>query len=380
MKIIVAPDSFKGSSSSVEVAGAVERGIRKVFPDAEVVKVPIADGGEGTVEAVVLGGGGEYRDVEVTGPLAGRVTSRYGLIEGGRAVIEMAAASGLTLIPENRRNPLRTTTRGTGELIADALDQGCTEILIGIGGSATNDAGVGMAQALGYSFRDATGKEIGHGGGELSRITTIDPTGAHPRLPECTIRVACDVRNPLYGVDGAAHVYGPQKGATPEMVETLDRNLRHFASVVRGSLGKEIAEIPGSGAAGGLGAGLVAFCGAELRSGIESVLDIVRFDDLAEGADLVITGEGAMDGSSLFGKVPVGVAARIRNMNIPVIAIVGAIGAGASRVHDLGIDAVMSIVDAPMALSDAMKNSQRLIEEAAERLMRIIRAGARTKN
>ena len=375
MKILVAPDSYKGSNTSIKVAEIIERGIRVVFPDAEVESIPIADGGEGTVEAVVAGGNGTYRDVDVTGPLGRSVAARYGLLEGGRAVIEMAAASGLPLVPKDERNPLKTTTYGTGELIRDALDQGCREFLIGIGGSATNDAGVGMAQALGYSFLDGDGNEVRRGGEGLEEVRSIRTDTADPRLAESVFVVACDVRNPLYGPEGAAHIYGPQKGATPEMIRTLDANLRHFAGVVKGTFHIDLQEIPGSGAAGGLGAGLVVFCRGELRSGIDAILDLVRFDERAEAADLVITGEGAMDGSSAYGKVPVGIGRRLKGKGVPVLAIVGDIGDGASAVYEHGIHGIMSTVNRAIPLEEALARSAEMLEDAAERVMRIIKIG-----
>jgi len=401
MKIVISPDSFKGSNSSIKVATLIEEGVRKVHPDAEIVKIPIADGGEGTVEAAVLGGNGQYRELEVTGPLGERLTARYGILPGQTrgagqqksngqhksavphggaglhksAVIEMAAASGLPLVPENKRNPLIATTYGTGELIRAALDEGCREFLIGIGGSATNDAGVGMAQALGWSFKDKDGKEVGYGGGELANIAIIDQSNVDSRLRESKIAVACDVTNPLFGKTGAAHVYGPQKGATPEIVEQLDRNLRYFAGIVESQLGRDISQEPGSGAAGGLGAGLMIFCGAELKSGIDAMLDIVRFDDHLESTALVITGEGAIDGQTTYGKVPVGIAKRAQAYNVPVLAIVGDIGAGAEAVYDHGIFGIMSTVNRAMPLKEAMAQSASLIEDAAERVMRIIRIG-----
>ena len=381
MKIVISPDSFKGSNSSIRVATLIEQGVRKVYPDAEIVKIPIADGGEGTVEAAVLGGNGQYRELEVTGPLGEKLTARYGILpgqgtkEGKSAVIEMAAASGLPLVAEDKRNPLFTTTYGTGELIRAALDEGCREILIGIGGSATNDAGVGMAQALGWSFKDKNGKEEGFGGKELSKIAVIDNSKVDSRLEQCRVTVACDVTNPLFGKTGAAHVYGPQKGATPEIVEELDQNLRLFAKIVESQLGRDISQEPGSGAAGGLGAGLMIFCGAELKSGIDAMLDIVRFEDHLESTDLVITGEGAIDGQTTYGKVPVGIAKRTQAYNVPVLAIVGDIGTGAEAVYEHGIHGIMSTVNRAMPLAEAMAQSAPLLEDAAERVMRIIRIG-----
>ena len=377
MKIIIAPDSFKGSNSSIRVAEIIERGVRVVFPDVEVDRIPIADGGEGTVEAVVIAGGGEYRDVNVTGPLGEPVEARYGVLPGGRAVIEMAAASGLPMVPNEKRNPEVTTTFGTGELIRDALENGCREFLIGIGGSATNDGGVGMAQALGYRFRDESGQEVGFGGGQLLKIAKIDSSRADERIRESVFVVACDVQNPLCGSDGAAAIYGPQKGADEAMIERLDRGLRALAVRISEDLGSDVASVPGAGAAGGLGAGLLAFCGAELKSGIDAVLDLVRFDEIASSADLIITGEGAMDGSTKYGKVPVGIARRVKDLDIPVLAIVGNIGKGAEAVYEYGIDGVMSTVNRAMPLSEAMGRSAELLEDASERAMRIVRIGMR---
>ncbi len=375
MKIVIAPDSFKGSNTSIVVADLIEKGIRRVFAEAEIVKIPIADGGEGTVEAAVLGGEGDYRDITVTDPLGGRVKARYGVLKGNRAVIEMAAASGLPLVPDEKRNPLLTTTFGTGELIKSALDEGCREFLIGIGGSATSDAGMGMAQALGYSFKDSGGRELGFGGGELTKIAEIDATGADARLKDCRIAVACDVTNPLYGETGAAHIYGPQKGATPEMVAQLDRGLRHFADIVQNQMEKDISQVPGSGAAGGLGAGLMIFCGAELKSGIHAILDIVEFEKHLGTADLVITGEGKIDGQSTYGKVPVGVAQRVKSFDLPVLAIVGDIGDDAAKVYQYGIHGIMSTVNRAMSLEEAMAGAAACLVDAAERVMRIIRIG-----
>ena len=379
MKIIVAPDSFKGSNSSIRVADLIEKGIRKVYPEAEIIKIPIADGGEGTVDAAVSGGDGEYREVKVRGPLGDPVNAKYGILKGGRAVIEMAAASGLPLVPEEKKNPLVTTTYGTGELIESALEEGCREFLLGIGGSATTDAGLGMAQALGYSFKDKDGRELGDGGGELDKLVEIDSSGADPRIAESRFTVASDVNNPLYGREGAAYIYGPQKGATPEMVKQLDANLRRFSEIVKKILGRDISQVPGSGAAGGLGAGLIVFCGAELKSGIQAVLDIVGFDNHIASADLIITGEGAIDGQTTYGKVPVGVAKRVQDYNLPVLAIVGNIGQGAENVYNFGIHGIMSTVNKAMSLSEAMADSAALLEDAAERVMRIIDIGRKLR-
>jgi glycerate kinase len=377
MKIVIASDSFKGSAGTEDVGRRMEKGIRKVYPDAEITVVPIADGGEGTVEAVVRGTGGRFRAVEVTGPLGERLEAVYGLLGDGKAVMEMASASGLPLVPEEKRNPLKTTTFGTGELIRDALEQGCREILIGIGGSATTDAGIGMAQALGYSFLNGRGDELGFGGGGLSELRRIEKDGVDPRLDGCRVTVACDVDNPLFGERGAAYVYGPQKGADPDMVKVLDANLRHFADVARESLGRDLSRIPGAGAAGGLGAGLMFFCGAELKSGIDAVLDMISFESFLDGVDLVVTGEGRIDGQTAYGKVPVGISRRAKKHGIPVLAVVGDIGEGASAVYAQGIDGIMSTVNRAMSLKEAMGNSLDLLEDAAERVMRIINIGKR---
>jgi glycerate kinase len=375
LKIVVAIDSFKGSMSSVEAASRVEIGIKRANPEAKVIKTPIADGGEGTVEALIAGAGGTTRVRTVTGPLGLPVESVFGVLNSGAAVIEMAAAAGLTLVPEDKRNPCLTTTRGVGELIIAALDQGCKKIVLGIGGSATNDGGAGMAQALGISFRDKEGRELRAGGGALSSLASIDLSGLDRRVRDCEIVVASDVRNPLCGEFGASAVYGPQKGASPDMVRELDQNLAHLAAVTKDQLGADMADVRGSGAAGGLGYGLMAYCGAGIGSGIDTVLDIVGFDGHMADCGLVITGEGRIDAQSAYGKAPVGVARRAKRYGVPVIAIAGGIGEGADAVRNEGIDAIISTVDGAMTLEAAMKNCGPLLEGAAERIMRIINIG-----
>ncbi|KJS15655.1 MAG: glycerate kinase [Peptococcaceae bacterium BRH_c4b] len=375
MKIIIAPDSFKGSCTAITVASATERGVKKAYPDAKVVKLPVADGGEGTVDVLVLAAGGEYRELEVTGPLGGKVVANYGILPDGTAIIEAAAASGLPLLPLERRNPWFTTTYGTGELIKAALDQGYRRIVIGIGGSATNDGGAGMARALGVSFRDQYGNELGFGGGELGRLHDVDIRDLDPRLKEAEIVVACDVANPLCGPEGASLVYGPQKGGTPEMLKELDRNLSRYARIISRQLGVEIADLPGAGAAGGLGAGLMIFCRAKLKPGIDTVLDAMNFDHHLQDADLVITGEGQIDGQSVYGKVPVGVARRAKKFGLPVLALAGSIGDGAGKTAGYGIDGILSIVPGPISLQASMSGAETLIEKAAERAMRVIRIG-----
>ncbi len=377
MKIVVAPDSFKESLSAVLVAEAIERGVRRAAPDCRVEKIPVADGGEGTVEVLVGATGGGFVKETVTGPLGGAVVASYGIL-GHRspktAVIEMAAASGLPLVPSEKRNPLLATTYGTGELIRSALDRGAREIVIGIGGSATVDGGAGMAQALGARLLDSEGRDLPFGGGALGQLTRIDMSRLDTRIASTKIEVACDVQNPLAGETGAAHVYGPQKGATPEMVLALDANLAHFAEIVARDLGVRIADMPGAGAAGGLGGGLVAFLGAHLRPGFDIVADIVRLDERLCGADLVITGEGRMDGQSIFGKAPVGVAGRAKKSGVPVVAIVGSLGEGWEKVLDHGIDACFSITQGPMSLAEAIARAPILIERTAEQVVRLFLA------
>lgn len=374
MKVLIAPDSFKGSLTSVQVAGCIEKGILRVYPGAEVEKVPVADGGEGTVECIVAALGGTYRTVEVHGPLGEKVSARYGITGEGTAVIEMAEASGLTLVPEGKRNPMLATSFGFGELIRDALAQGCRKLILGIGGSATNDCGTGMAAALGVRFLDGDGNRVEGNGGSLYRIAGIHMEGLIPGIGDAELIAASDVTNPLCGEKGASRVYGPQKGATPEMVDILDGNLEYMAALIKRQLGVDIREVPGAGAAGGVGGGLLAFCGARLERGIEYILDLVEMDRRVQEADVVITGEGRMDGQTVFGKVPVGVAKRAKRYGKPVFAICGAIGEGMEEVYKHGIDAVVSTVAAPLTLEEAMGNGARNLEDAAERLFRIIRA------
>lgn len=376
MKILIAPDSFKGSLTALEVAENIAKGVLSVLPETEITKVPMADGGEGTVQSLVDATGGKIISKEVTGPLGESVKAYFGLLGDGKTgVIEMATASGLPLVPPGKADPTKTTTYGTGELIKAALDEGAQELIIGIGGSATNDGGVGMAQALGISFQDKDGNEIGFGGGELNRIESIDMSGLVPRMKGVKIRVACDVNNPLYGPDGAAHIYGPQKGATPEMVKQLDNNLRHFARIVKRELGKDIQSIPGAGAAGGLGAGLVAFLNAELRSGVEIVLETNKFAEKLQGVDLVITGEGKIDGQTVKGKTPIGVARKAKEHGIPVIAFAGTLGNDADIVLKEGIDAIFSIIQQPVALEEAIQKTAEWLQFSTEQVFRTFKLG-----
>lgn len=380
MKIVLAPDSFKGSFSSLEVIEHLEEVARRHFSPLEVVKVPIADGGEGTVDALVTAAKGEYRTVEVMGPLPEmRVKAKYGIIHGKTAVIEMAQASGLPLIPTGKRDPLNATTYGTGELIRKALDEGIRDFIIGIGGSATNDGGIGAAQALGVKFLDRFGKEVGLGGKQLQHIEKIILDNIDPRIKESTITVICDVSNPLTGPHGATAVYGPQKGVTEETFNILESGMKNYERLIKETTGMDMSKVPGSGAAGGLGAALVAFFGAVLKPGIDAILDYVRFEELIEGADLVITGEGRIDGQSLYGKVPVGIARRCKSKGVKVIAIVGGMGPGAQKVYDCGIASIMPIVNAPISLDEAIARSQELLKDAADRMFRFIKLGMELK-
>ena len=333
--------------------------------------IPMADGGEGTVQSMVDATNGKIINIEVNDPLLRKIKSFYGILgDGETAVIEMAAASGLPLLATHERNPMITSTFGTGELIKDALDKGCRKIIIGLGGSATNDGGAGMAKALGARLLDSDGKEIGNGGEALSRLNKIDISVLDRRIKNCTIIAACDVDNPLCGEKGAAAVYGPQKGATPEMVKTLDLNLRRFADTVKSQMGKDILDSPGSGAAGGLGAGVRVFLNAKLERGINIVTKITNLSERVRDADLVITGEGMIDFQTAFGKTPFGVAQVAKQFNIPVIAIAGGLGKNYQELYSKGFDAIFSIVNKPMPLEFAMENASALIESVTENIIR----------
>ncbi|ABL00513.1 glycerate kinase [Pelobacter propionicus] len=376
MRIIIAPDSYKGSLSAVEVAEAMARGIVSVFPDAEIVSLPVADGGEGTVEALVAATSGRFVCQEVSGPLGEPVMARWGILgDGATAVIEMAAASGLPLVAPERRNPLRASTCGTGELIRAALDAGLRRLIVGIGGSATNDGGAGMARALGVRFLDADGTELPEGGAALARLARVDLDGLDPRLVETSLQVACDVTNPLCGENGASVIYGPQKGATPEMVRELDRALEHYSQVVEQAIARNVSDQAGSGAAGGLGAGLRYFTNASLLPGVKIVLDAVGFAEALKTADLVITGEGCSDAQTAHGKAPLGVARLARNGGVPVICLSGGLGAGAEQLLEHGIDALLGIVSCPMPLEDCMARAAELVETATSRVCRLLRVG-----
>ncbi|MCW3489454.1 glycerate kinase family protein [Dethiobacter alkaliphilus] len=372
MNIILAPDSFKGSLSATEVAESMARGVQQVFPQAEIIKLPFSDGGEGLVHALVNATGGEIRKQKVTGPLGEEVLAFWGVL-GDRetAVIEMAAASGLLLVPEEKRKPLITTTYGTGELIKAALSAGFTRLIIGIGGSATNDGGAGMAQALGASLTDHEGNEIPFGGAALARLAHIDTSRINPLIKDAEILVACDVNNPLTGPTGASAIYGPQKGATAEMVAQLDESLKHYAQIILRDLNIAVEQIPGAGAAGGLGAGIMAFLGGSLRSGIDLVMDTVGFTEKLANCDLIITGEGKLDAQSAYGKVPVGVARKAKEKKVPVVVLAGSVETTAKALHQEGVTAFFSICTGPMKLEQSISQTVALLEHTTEEVLRL---------
>jgi glycerate kinase len=374
MKIVIAPDSYKESLTALEVATEIEAGFSEVFPDADYLKLPMADGGEGTVSAMVDATGGRLVEVKVTGPLGEQVKACYGLTgDGTTAIIEMAAASGLALVSPKLRNPLKTTTYGTGELIKAALDAGISHLIIGIGGSATNDGGAGMLQALGVRLPNNEGSEIGFGGGELANLDRIDISGIDTRLALCRIEAACDVNNPLTGSKGASAVFGPQKGATPEMVAQLDANLSHYAGLISRDLNVHVVSVPGAGAAGGMGAALLAFFGAELRPGIEIVMEAVGLEDAVKDADLVITGEGRIDSQTIHGKTPIGVARMAKRYGKPVIGIAGCLASDASVVHGHGIDAVFSVLSKACTLDEALASAAVNVRTASRNIAAILK-------
>jgi glycerate kinase len=369
---VLAPDSFKESMTAKEVCMAMEKGIKKALPDAVCIQVPMADGGEGTVQSLVDATDGKIYPVTVTGPLGKPVEASFGILgDGETAAIEMASASGIQFVNKETKNPLITTTYGTGELIKAALDQGVRKIIIGIGGSATNDGGAGMAQALGVKLLDEKGEELGFGGGALGRLATVDIGGIDPRLKETKIYIASDVTNSLCGERGASHVFGPQKGATPEMVQTLDANLAHYAGVLKEQLSKDLIDFPGAGAAGGLGAGLLAFTNAELKRGIELVMDFTKLEDKVKEADFVLTGEGGIDFQTQYGKTPYGVAQAAKKYGKPVIALAGYVGE-VDVLYDKGIDAIFGILPKAMSLEEALAAGQENIEKTAENIARLI--------
>ncbi|EGM70498.1 glycerate kinase [Shewanella sp. HN-41] len=388
MKIVIAPDSFKESLSALEVANAIEQGLKQVLPDCDIVKIPVADGGEGTVQSMVDATGGSIVNLEVMGPLGNRVQAHYGILGNGSngsaathsdtgaiAVIEMASASGLHHVPREQRNPLLTTSYGTGELICDALNRGIKHIILGLGGSATNDGGAGMAQALDILLLDSQGKTLPAGGAALANLARIDMTNAHPLLSQCSFEVACDVDNPLCGERGASAIFGPQKGATPEMVKQLDTALAHYADMIVQSGVADHRGQAGAGAAGGMGLGVMAFLNAELKPGVEIVMQTVGLADKIRGADLVITGEGRIDGQTVFGKTPMGVLKQARLQGIPTIGIAGCLGENANAILDQGMSAIFPIIPALSSLENVLANAKLNLCNTARNIGAVLMLG-----
>ncbi|MDS9472594.1 glycerate kinase [Sporosarcina pasteurii] len=371
MKIVIAPDSFKGSLSAVEVANAINQGVQKAYPHAKTHLLPVADGGEGTMETLVSATDGKMKAVFVTGPLGGKVEAAYGILGNGKTcVIEIASASGLARVPEGKLAPLQATTYGMGQLIKQALDDGFSSFIIALGGSATNDGGAGMLQALGAKLLDREGNEVSFGGGNLANIADIDITQFDSRIKESSFLIASDVQNPLVGLNGASHVFGPQKGATPEDVKLLDENMVHWANQIEKVTGISLHNQPGAGAAGGIGGAFLAFFPAKMERGVDVVLKYVNFDDYVKDADLVITGEGQVDFQTASGKTPLGVAQAAQKRQVPTIILAGAVGEGIEVLYDYGIVSVHSIVDQPMTLQASMANANRLLEKSTEQIIR----------
>lgn len=372
MRILIVPDSFKGSLSSTQVGQQLQAGLQSVLPDAEFRLLPVADGGEGTVEAVAAAAGGTFYTARVTGPLGRPVSARYAVLPDGTAVLEMAQASGLPLLPPALRDPGKTTTRGTGELIAAALDQGCHRLLIGIGGSATNDGGAGMARALGARFLDRSGRDLPEGGAALDQLDRIDLSGLDPRLKKASILVASDVTAPLCGPQGASLVFAPQKGASPEQAAGLDLCLARYGRVLEDTFRRPLADLPGAGAAGGLGAGLMAFCGAQLRPGIDIIFELLHLEEEAAQADLILTGEGRIDATSATGKLLSGVGRLARRYHKPAIAFAGAVALSDAELQAIGLQTTVPICDGPMALEDSLSRAAELTFRAAQRAGRLM--------
>ena len=376
MNIVIAIDSLKGSLTSLEAGKAIETGIKKVYSEAVTKVLPLADGGEGTVEALTLGMGGKLQSIEVTGPLGNKILAQYGILSDGKtAIVEMAAAAGITLVPDNKRNPLYTTTYGVGEILLDAMHKGCRHFIIGIGGSATNDGGVGMLQALGYDMLDADGKPVPFGAAGLKVLCRIDDSRVTPELKECSFRIACDVTNPLCGEKGCSAIYGPQKGASPEDIALMDKWMGDYARISREKYSHADANAPGAGAAGGMGFAFLTFTNATLESGIEIVLAETKLEDHISKADLVITGEGRLDGQTVMGKAPVGVARIAKKHNKPVIAFAGCVTPEATACNEHGIDAFFPILRGVVSLSEAMepKNARQNMIDTVEQAMRLLK-------
>ena len=375
MKLLFASDSFKGSLSSEKTVELLAKAAKDVFGDVEYEGVPVSDGGEGTVDAVVAAEHGTKISVDVYGPLMTRIKAEYGRLDDNRAVIEMAAASGLPLIKREERNPLNTTTFGTGELIRDALERGFRDLSIAIGGSATNDGGMGCMRALGVKFLDARGNELQGNGSDLERVASIDMSGLDPRIKDTKITVMCDVTNPLTGKDGATYTFGAQKGATPDMQARLEAGMLNYKSVIMKQFGFDPDDIPGSGAAGGLGTALMVFLKGEMRSGIETVLDLIKFDERLEGVDLCVTGEGRTDWQSCFGKVMQGVCMHAKAKGVPVLGLSGGLGKDAMNICDYGVNSLMTTVNSPMDITEAIDRAEELYYEGAVRMFRFVKTG-----
>lgn len=377
MKIVIAPQAYKGSLPAPEVAAAMALGLRRVLPDADIVEIPLADGGEGTVETMVAATDGKLMTAHATGPLGDPVIANWGILGDGKtAVIEMAAASGIGLLPADRLDPLSTTSYGTGELILAALEAGCRDIIVGLGGSASNDAGAGMAQALGARLLDRHQRELARGGAALATLARIDVSGLDGRLASSRVSAACDVTNRLLGRNGASWVYGPQKGASADTCRELDDALSNFAAVVERDLGVAVGDVPGAGAAGGLGAGLIAFLGTRLVPGMDIIADAVKLTERIEGASLVLTGEGRLDSQTLSGKTVAGVASRAQALGIPVVAIAGQLSGDMAELRRRGVNAALSIAPGPITLEETVDDAARLIADAAERAIRLVLIGA----
>ncbi|KTT33126.1 glycerate kinase [Pseudomonas oryzihabitans] len=372
MKIVIAPDSFKESLSAAGVASALARGLRQALPQAELVERPLGDGGEGTLDAVLAATGGEVRQAQVTGPLGEPVKARWGwLAEQRTAFVEMASASGLELVPKARRDVLAATSRGTGELLRAALDAGAERLVLAIGGSATNDGGAGLLQALGVRLLDEQGQELVPGGAALAQLGRIELTDLHPRLADVEMVIAADVDNPLCGPQGASHIFGPQKGASPDQVRQLDEALAHFAAVTAATLERDVREQPGAGAAGGVGFAALAFLGATFRPGIEVVAELVGLEAALQDADLALTGEGRLDGQTLRGKTPAGVLRLARRHGVPVVAVAGSLGEGYDALYDQGLTAAFSLVPGPLSLDEALTQAEVLLERTARDIGRL---------
>ncbi|WP_101877264.1 glycerate kinase [Lachnoclostridium edouardi] len=379
MKFLFASDSFKGTLSSERIIDLLTESANKIFPGCETFGVPVADGGEGTVDAVIAVTKGNIKTVKVHGPLMEDADATYGEFNGDSAIIEMAAASGLPMVPVDKRNPLNTTTYGTGELIRDALDSGYRKISIALGGSATNDGGMGAMSALGVKFLDAEGNVLSGFGSDLNKVADIDVRGLHPAVAETEFTIMCDVTNPLTGPDGATYTFGKQKGGTPEILDEMEAGMKKYAKLLLDKTGIDVDTVPGTGAAGGLGAAFKVFLNANMKSGIETVLDLIEFDKLLEGVDVVVTGEGRIDWQSAFGKVPSGIGMRSKNKGIPAVAIVGGMGKGADKIFEFGVESIIPTINGAMEIDEALERAEELYAGAADRLFRLLKVGMEIK-